>query len=60
MTISTTHGAAFLNSCTPDANGVYHPYPTEEGGDMGGDIYSCTQLNDYANTYGVQLQYHHM
>ena len=49
-----------FNSCTPDANGVYHPYPTEEGGDMGGDIYSCTQLNDYANTYGVQLQYHHM
>ena len=48
------------NACSADSNGILHPSALEEGGDMGGDIYTCTQLTDYLNTYGVQLQYHHL
>ncbi len=60
MTISTMHGAVFITPAVANSSGVLHPSALEEGGDMGGDIYTCTQLTDYLNTYGVQLQYHHM
>ncbi len=44
------------SACIPNASGVLVPSATEEGG----DIYTCTQLTEYLNTYGAQLQYHHL